>query len=473
MFSLLKRIKKRNLDFITAIAFIISGLFIIAGSLVSLHRYWQYEAFYYDFGIFDTVIWNVSRFQPPVIDHLAVGERLIFADHLYPSLFIFSPLFWITSKSEILLILQAVCVGLSGLFLYFIGNKIIKNRFYSLSVLICYFLFVGLQNAVITDFHEVTVATLFFMLSYYFIIKKKTLLYIIAFLLLLGFKESNFLVGVGIGFSIFFINPRWKKLAVFSVLLSVLWGIISTGFIIPYFSGGRYVYEASISYNPLSIISSLFNHPIKIKTLFYSFLSFGFLPLFSPPFWLLIFQDMLTRFYPAQWATRWDLGLHYSALLAAIMGVSSVFTFRFLNNKIKNKQILKIIGILLIINAVFLYRFVLRGPFGLSYNPAFYAHTKDFTFLDKAVKKIPSNTSVMAQNNLATRFSHQKVWLLQEGNYKVKKPDYIIFDKRPGQNPNNYFTIDNLDAILAELTEDPDYQLFYQDGDVYIFKKNK
>jgi uncharacterized membrane protein len=463
---------------VTVIVYILCSLFIIAGSLISLHRFWQYEVFYYDFGIFDTVIWNVSRLQPPIIDHLAVGEKLIFADHLYPSVFIFSPLFWLTSRSEILLIAQALMVGLSGLFLYLIGKKIIKNRFYSLSILVCYFLFVGLQNAVITDFHEVTVSVLFFMLSYYFLVKNKKIPYLIAFLIFLGFKESNFLVGLGMGISILFINPRLKKVAIFSILTSLAWGIFSTKYIIPYFSGGRYVYDVALAYNPLLIFISFFDNPVKLHTLFYSFLSFGFLPLFTPAFWFLIFQDLLVRFYPYNMFLRWTLGLHYSILLAAIMGISSVFTFKLLANKIQSKVILRIFAILLIINAIFLYRFTLRGPFGLAYNPAFYANTKNFSFLERAVKQIPPNASVMAQNNLATRFSHQKVWMLRSDDikykdeyYTLKKPDYIMFDKRPGQNPNNYFTIKSLDVLLINLNKDRNYKLFYKDGDVYIFKR--
>jgi len=459
------------------LAIFFCALFIIAGSLVSLNRYWQYESFYYDFGIFDQAIWRVAHFTPPIIDHLVVGGKWIFADHFNPSIFLLSPLYWITDRREILLFAQALIVGLSGFVLYLIAQKVIKNSFYSLAVLICYLLFIGLQNAVITDLHEITLATLPFMLAYLAILNKKIKWYFLFLLITLGFKESNFLLCFGIGISIFFINRSWLKIAIITCGISLLWGFISIHYIIPFFSGGIYQYGVNMTYNPIAIVGTLFDNKIKIHTLFYSFLSFGFLPLLSFQFWFLLFQDFLTRFYSPLWFTRWDLGLHYSSLTAAIMGVSSVYSIRLLQ-KIIPTRILKIAIVLLILNAVFLYRFILHAPFGLSYNPALYTHTKDFKFLDSLITKIPINATVMAQNNLAVRFTHQNVWTMEsDANnlkpdyYVQKKPQYVVLDLRPGQNPNDLFLIKDSNVLLQELNADHNYMLFYHAVDQYIFRR--
>ncbi len=475
MRQVLKKLQSRKF---TQIAMLVCLFFTIAGILISLNRFWQYEAFYYDFGIFDTAIWSVSRFQPPIIDHIAVGERWIFADHFNPSLFLLSPLFWITNRSEILLIIQATAVGVSGFILFLIGKHVLKNEFLALSILICYFLFIGLQNAVITDFHEVTVSLLFFMFLYFFGLKKKSFQYVICLFIFLGFKESNFLVGVGVGLSLFFIQKEWKKMALKTIAISLIWGFLAIRFFIPFFSEGRYVYQESLPFNPFSIFQSFVDHPIKLRTLFFSFLSFGFLPLLSPVFWFLLFQDFLVRFFSMNYFLRWDLGLHYSALLSGIMGVSSIYSWKFLMSKITKKFVINGLACLLMLNAIIIYRFILHGPFGLAYNPVFYKHTKDFQFLNESIKQIPTNSTVMAQNNLATRFSHQKVWLLQSDErrfskeyYTFKKPTYIIFDNRPGQNPNNYFGVSDMNAFIRNLKQDASYKLFYKNGDVNIYKR--
>ncbi|MBU3979560.1 DUF2079 domain-containing protein [Patescibacteria group bacterium] len=459
------------------VAFFLSFLYAFAGSIVSVIRYWQYEVFYFDFGIFDTAIWNVSRFSLPIIDHIALGEKIIFADHFSPSIFILAPLFWLFPHSETLFVAQASMVAASGFVLFLIARHVLKNSFYAISIMSGYFLFVGLQNAVITDFHEVTIATLFLMLTFLYIVKKKKKMYFLVLLLLLGSKESMFLLGIGVSIALFFIRPSWRKIAYSTLIISLLWGLASIKLIIPFFSEGRYFYETQLSPNPIAIFSSFFDSPIKQHTLLYTFLSFGFLPLLSPVFWPLIFQDFLVRFYPASFTTRWDMGLHYSALIAVIMGLASVYSVAFLKGRLKSKAML-VIMIAFLLNAVFLYRFILRGPFGLFYNPAFYAHTKDFAFLDNVVKKIPRNASVMTQNNLASHFTHQKVWLLQAENrpadqeyYTQKQPDYILIDNRAGQNPNNYWGVKDMNFLLNTLRNDNKYKLIYKSSGQFLFGK--
>ena len=445
------------------------ALFSLMGTLVSLNRYWQYEVFYYDFGIFDQAIWNVSRFKPPIIDHLVVGGKWIFADHFSPSIFLLSPFYWITDRQEVILIFQAAVVGISGIFLYKIGVEVLKNKFLALCVLISYFLFVGLQNAVITDFHESTIMVLPLILVYWAALKNRKYLYWIFLFIALGCKESTFFLGIGLSISLFFIKPEWKKIAITTAIVSIIWGLVSIKIIIPFFSGGFYQYAPNLPDGPGRIISAFWDNAVKRRTLFYSFDSFSFLPLFSPAFWFLIVQDFFIRFIPENTTTRWDLGLHYSAQTAAIMGISSVFAIKNIQKIKKIKKYMFLVGIAVILNALFLYRFVLHGPFALSYNPAFYQHTNSFTFLDNLVKIIPKNATVMAQNNLVSHFTHQKSWMLRL-DYEKYRPEYIIIDDREMQNGNNFFGTGNIDAVLKKLQKDKAYEVFYHKDDQYVFK---
>jgi len=463
--------KKKKNSWIDLIPYVLFAVFTLAGTLVSLNRYWQYEVFYYDFGIFDQAIWKVSQFQAPTIEHLVIGGKWIFADHFEPSIFLLSPFYWLTSKSEVLFIVQAVVVGLSGLVLYGIAKQVLKSKLLALSVLVCYFLFLGLQNAVIFDFHELTVATLPFMLTFWAIINKKLKLYFLFLIITLGFKESLFTAGIGIGIATFFLRKEWWRIAIFTILLSSCWGLIAIKFIIPAFSDNTYFYMSTLSGSILNNVKALIDNPLKIKTLFYSFLSFGFLPLFSPAFWPLILQDYALRFLPANFETRWGLGLHYNAQSAVILSVASVYGLRNLMKIKYFSRHIYILGIILVINACILYRFVLHGPFALAYNPVFYNHTQDLVFLNNLVKKIPANSSVMTQNNLAAHFTHQKVLILRQ-DYEEYKPDYILIDNREGQNENDFFaTSGNKDDILKNTKKDLNYKLIYNTQEQFIFKK--
>lgn len=469
-------IKTSKLEFETdkyldLIAIILCILFSIAGILVSLHRYWQYEVFFYDFGIFDQAIWNVSRFKPPIIEHLVIGGKWIFADHFSPGIFLLSPLYWITDNSEILLIAQAVIVGFSGFVLYRIGKEILKNSFYSLSVTICYFLFLGLQNAVISDFHELTIMTLPLTLTFWALLKRKMSMFFIFLLITFLFKETMFFIGIGISVFILFYDKKLYKTAVVTFVMSIVWGVLSIKIIIPYFSGGEYLYSQALPEGVFQTIYTFVDHPLKRDTLIYSFWSFGFLPFVTPGFWTLFLLDYGPRFWSQFCCSRWNLGLHYNAPSAVILALSSVFAIRYLLNTLLKKYIF-LICFFLIANSIFLYRFKLHGPFALAYNPAFYSHTKNFVFLDNIIKKVPRDASVMTQNNLAARFTHQKVWLLRK-NFKDYNPEYILIDNRGGQNPNNFFPASDTPKIIKAIKSDLSYSIVFQTKDQFLFKKTK
>ena len=454
-------------------AYIFSLCFIAAGILVSLNRFWQYEVFYYDFGIFDQAIWGVSRLKPPIIDHLAVGGKWIFADHFSPSIFLLSPLYWLTDRQEMILVVQAVVVGLSGIVLYSIGKQVLKNRLLALGILTCYFLIVGLQNAVITDFHEITIMTLPLMLTFWAIVNKRVKLYFIFLIVTLGFKESTFLLGAGIGIAIIFLRKEWFRIAIITIAISFIWGYVSIKLIIPLFSNGTYLYSPSFHGGVIDNIFAFVDHPLKQKTLFFSFLSFSFLPIISPVFWFLILQDYGIRFIPQFCCTRWDLGMHYNSQSAVILAISSVFALKKLQKIKFTSKFLYLVWAVIILNALFLYRFILHGPFGLAYNPSFYEHTKNFNYLNDMIKKIPKEASVMTQNNLAARFTHQKVYLLRF-DYKKYNPEYIMIDNRKGQSSNSFFGIEHaVENTIEKLKEDLSYKMIYNTKEQFIFKKKQ
>lgn len=453
-------------------AYLFIILYGVAAALVSIHRFWQYELFYDSFGLFDSVIWQFSRFQMPVIDHFAMGRLPVFADHLYPTLALLAPMYWITSRSETLLIAQVLTVALSGLVLYHTAKKITGQGWISFGIMCAYLLFVGMQNALITDVHEIVFATLPLMLTFWAIATNRKKLFYLFLILTLGCKETVAFTGIGIGiFMLWF--PSWRKHGWYTIALSILWWYIASHVIIPYFSDGIYFYTPKLPREPLAWITGLVDVPEKQKTIWYSFQSFLFLPLFVPQLWPLILGDFITRFLPAGSGNHWTLGMHYNALTAVYLAIASAYGAKqALMIRRTKKVLLLLLPVLLLLNILFLHQRVLHGPLGLSYNPAFYRHTKNFGFLDAMVRQVPPDVSVMTQSNLAARFGHQPVYLL-DINYDRFRPQYIILDLRDGQNPNNFFGMhgESLPMLLNTLAADPMYEVIYQTADQKMYKK--
>lgn len=453
------------------IIYVFIGIYTLAAILVSLHRFWQFEVFYYDFGIFDAAIWNASRLLPPVIDHFVVPGKIIFADHLSPSIFLLTPIYWVTNRPEALLIAQALAVGLSGVTLYRLAEYILKHQLAAGAVTTAYLLFIGTQNALIADIHEVTFMALPLALTFYAIVTKRQRLFWLMFVITLGFKESSALLGVGLAIYIYLYNKSWRKIALLTALISVVWGYTATQLIIPHFYGEKYFYTPTLEKNPLLLLWSLVDDPVKRKTLFVSFSSFGFLPLLYPPAWPLILQDLATRFMQKDFTLRWGLGLHYNIQMAVILAFSSVMALATIHKKFKHARFLPVISIGLILLTLYLHRFALRAPLGLSYNPAFYRNTENFAFLNDLITRVPKGATVMTMNNIAPHMIHtHKVYLLRDV-YEDFMPEYFVLDLREGQNYNNFFGAD-IEVIKLMLPTDTRYSVFYQNGEQIIYRKN-
>ncbi len=446
------------------------ALYTIAASLVSLHRFWQYEVFYYDFGIYDQAIWNIAHFRPPVIDHFVIGGKWIFADHFGPSIFLLSPVYWVTDRPEAMLIAQAVLVGLSGLVVYAIGKHLLKHNVAALGITIAYLMFVGIQNALISDIHDVTFMVLPLTLTFYAFAKRHKALFWISFLIALGFKESTGLLGIGIAMLIFVTERSWRRTAVQIAAVSILWSVVTTQWIIPYFYGRQYFYTPIWDPNPLTVLRMLFDDPQKRRTMFFSLASFGFLPIFSPPSWPMIIQDMATRFLQKDFTLRWGLGLHYSTQMAVILAYASITGLSSVAKIIRRKAFIPLASVLLVLIAAVLHRFILRGPLGLSYNPAFYKNTENFGFLNSLIARVPKGATVMTMNNIAPHMLHtHRVYLLR-AVYDDYLPEYFVLDLRSGQNFNNFFGAD-IEALKLTLPKDTRYEEFYRSGDQVIYKR--
>lgn len=450
-------------------------IYTIAALTVSLFRYWQSQVFYFDFGIFDTAIWKVSRFELPIIDHVIFGPEkiIIFATHFSPSIFLFSPLYWFTDRSEILLIAQTLSVSVAAIFAYLIAKKITKNNLVVLSLIVAFLGYFGLQNALISEFHDATVVVLPLTVLFWAIVNSKWKIYFLMLIIILGFKESFAGFGVALGIYVILKDKKNYKQAISTILISLIWGIVALKFIIPYFSGGMVnLYLTSHPPKDLFGLAQNFLFPdSKWQTIVYSFLTFGFLPLFDLAILPAIFENFFERFILSDEGSRWDLGLHYNAPLSPLLFMGALATFSFLERKFGNKLTnFLALGVILIV--IYLHYFVLHGPLGLFYNPAFYTQTQGVEYLNNFAKYFPKTGIIMTQNDIGARLSHQDVRIIRL-DYKSVNPDYVILNLTPGQNPNSFYpwSLEQVTELKNKLLEDQNYKVTKYADELYLFSK--
>src|SRR3989344_2506694 len=431
--------------------------YVVVACVVSVNRYWQFQSFYFDFGIVERAIYEVAHFRAPIVDHPAFGyeQKWMFADHFNPSLYLLSPLYWFTDRREVLLIAQSVMAGVSAWVGYLIARERIKNKLGVLAVLAAYLGYVGLQNALITEFHDATLATLPLMLCFYFATRKRWREFYVCLIILLGLKETFAGLGVGIGVYLLLVYRRqYLRAGIMTILISLLWGLVAVKVIIPYFLGGDYIYTNLGIPDTLSgLLVQIFQPEVKFRTVFYSFASFGFLPLIFPPILPAIAENFLERFITSS-SSRWDLGFHYNAPVAVLMFVGAVYSMARLEKRLSRKLI-RVLSAGLILVVLVLHRFVLRGPLQLFFNPVFYQQRTGVFYVEEFLDAIPRDGLIMTQNDLALRLTHDDVVLLRE-DYERMSPSYIALNLTPGQNANSFHPLK-----LEEVVEIKDELLVY------------
>lgn len=459
------------------LTFLFIFIYTLSAVIVSVLRYYQFETGYFDFGVNDQAIWSVSRLMLPITYHpnYTHGFGIHLADHFSPSIYLLSPLYWFTNRQEIILIAQALFVGLSAVVGAIIARKFIKNNLAVFALIFSYLGFVGMQNALITEFHEATLSPLFIMIAFWAVVNKKWRIFYACLFIILGLKETFAGLGVGLGIFIFFFDKKNYKHAVATVTICISWALVITKLVIPGLSGRTYFYAPSNGLSSfIAMLGAFLHFDIRLKTLFYSFLSFGFLPLFYFPLIPGISENFLSRFL-AEGAVRYTLALHYSAPLSALMLFSSIMIFSRIEKSKKFKKILLPYSFFLIANTFILHQFILHGPLALSYNRTFYSQTKNNSYVEDFIKQIPADRGlIMTQNNIAGRFSHQKVMMLDRAPDNFN-PEVIALNLTPGQAPNNFFPLSYEDSVKLKdrILLDPKYKLKKFGEELYIFTKIK
>ncbi len=473
--KILKKVSEFFLKHIDLITYFFIAFYTLLALAVSIGRFWQFQSFYYDFGIFDSAIWKVAHFQIPMINHVNFAgiDRIIFADHFNPSIFLLSPFYWLTDRQEILLIIQVLAVSGGALIAYRLARGILKSKVAALSLAVAFLGYVGMQNALISDFHEATITVLFLMLAFWAISKKKWGWYFVCLFIILGFKESFAGLGVGLGLMLLIRRTNWK-VALGTILVSFVWGFVAIKYVIPYFSGGVYSFTPTALPKTLGeLITAVTVPAVKWKTVVYSFATFGFLPLFDISVLPVVFENFFERFVLSSYKGI-DLGMHYNATISPLMFMGALQILSWIEKKKRLSKFSAILGFVIICIVLFFHRFVLRGPLALGYNPVFYQQFAGVKYVEDFVKEVPRQGLIMTQNDLAVRFTHDKLMLLTL-DYKKYSPDTIVLNLTPGQNPNSFYPLGYDGAIKLKniLIKDKSYQLKKFADELYLFSKKK
>jgi len=317
---------------------------------------------------------------------------------------------------------------------------------------------------------------------FWFYEEKRFKLFWILLLVFVGLQENFFVLAAALGLFITVKYRDYKRgLPIFLGGLTA--AVFLLFYFIPSFTGGVYYYTPKhfSDLNILSILRMLYSPSSKIDVVVFSFLSFGFLPLLSPVFIILLGEEFLGRFLGTTNTNWWILGFHYNAILAPILAFAAVCSVeKYLKNRIYLASLFLVIGT--IVSLLRVKPDIYKMFFNNYYDFSKTADAKE------VLKYLPEDASVASSNNLGAQIAERDrlffltncienpaVWGADGKRCYKLKPEYILADLDPNE-PNNYYPDYDRDSILRYLNyiqNNGDFKLVKNVGDVYLLKKVK
>jgi uncharacterized membrane protein len=248
---------------------ILSSLFALIFIVCSIFKYYSFNAYMWDLGFFDNLLWNTSVGRFYKVGTVFKPYESVLGDHIHPIILVFLPFYKIYPTPVWFLFFQPIIVAAGALGVFRLALAILKDKSISFLFLLGYLMYLPLRRGILFDFHESSFfpCVYLWMFAYYFEGKhRKSLL---LFLLSFAIKETAALFNSVLLLSIALFGGGSKQRKILFATLaafSLAFFLVEIQIIIPYFRGGtQYEYAEiykTIGRTPFGIIQFVFTEPV-------------------------------------------------------------------------------------------------------------------------------------------------------------------------------------------------------------------
>ena len=461
--------------------FFLIGLVAIASSILfffSSLQLWLFRAGN-DLGFFDQLVYLLSRGQTPV-STLLEGVHLI-GDHGAVILYLLALLYVIYPSVYWLLAVQAIALSCGAIPLYVLSRDSGLSVGYARAVAICYVLYPAVFNInFYTEFRPETIAVPALLWAVLAAKRKSVAQSAIAIMLVLSCKEAMSLTVVGLGLWLVFLGRRFYGLG--CIVAGLAWFAFAAVYLIPKFRGG---YQMAGTWHYESLGTSLTEIALRVITnpqifvsralmgdrLFYYLLLV--LPIILGLHWrkisaMLPALPMLGLNILADFPRQRDLIHQYSLPIIPFLFIWLIASLVYFSKHRQRRWLSK--RILVIWSVVAWLGLAKYGYFWTRYAPL-YANAGA---VRTAVNLVEPDARVLTSGYIAPHLSHRDTLILLENDGNVERVvkydlDTILIAQQHlglGTSPQV------AEETIAELSESSEFNLVYQQQDVFLFKKN-
>lgn len=452
--------------------------------ILSFARHNNYYSLRFDLGNMDQTIWNVLHGNGFTLTNpTGLHQESRLAIHADFILILLAPIYILWSDPRMLLAVQALFLGLGAIPIYWIAEKKLRSRPLALMFAIAYLLYPPRERTTLYDFHPVALASPFLLFAYWYL-EQQQWVWFGLFALFAGIcKEQIWLTVTFLGVYIVAVKKKigvgiWTIGISLLIFYLLLWKFIPS--VTPEQQHFALVYLSEFGSDQNDIIKNILLQPEvvwatvmqmdRLRYLFQLFFPVGLLPLFFP--WPLLFvaesfainllsNDPLMRLIDFQYNSV----ISPFIFIAAVEGFFVVRRWFFHRHKY---LVLWVTAWFIVCTVVGSY---LWGelPYGRdSYYTQFTTPQRDVLYIDSAIRRIGSDFSVSATNNVGAHLSQRKV--LYNFPLGAQSADYVVAKiGDPYAWPNNAAQV----AMIEMLKQDNHYELIAQKDNFYVFRRKK
>jgi uncharacterized membrane protein len=407
------------------------------------------------------------------------GERSLYADHLFLITLLVLPFYALFPHVYTLFLVQAFVAALGAFAIFLLARHHLQNELLATCFSLAYLLYPPLQGATLClytyGFHTENFFPAPCLFALYFLGRRRYRLFALFLFLALMVIENYAVLLAPVAVYVILFDRRNRAAGVFMLCVSVLWFVVATQWVIPYFGQG----EMPFYFSAITPLKEALTKPWLYLRLAAPVGEYA-LSLLAPVLFLpLLDLPLLATAIPS-------LGVNLAALLAGyqtpmnpnswhvnplipIVFLSAISGIRNLLWRIKDRswrQPAVRYGALALLGAA-LFSAYWSGPlpFSRSVKPERYQVIESKVQALREIKAlIPEEASLSAAEFLGAHFTRrQQIYVFPTNSGKA---DFVLVDSAP-----RYWLRPEEPATLARLQESPNHELIYSKNNILLFRK--
>jgi uncharacterized membrane protein len=462
-------------------AALVAGITAYAAGFAALSvlRHSAFATGRFDLGNMVQAVWSTAHGHPLQMTGLHGDQISRLGAHVDPILVLFTPLWWIWPSPDMLLVVQAVLVGLGAVPVFLLARRHLASARAGLGFALTYLLYPATGWLTLNEFHPVALATPLLLFAFWYLDGDRLLPFALFSIAAAACKEEIALVVAGFGIWYALTRRRWAVGAAVAVAGGA-WAAIAIGVVIPHYHAGAesdfYGRYSEVGGSAGGILKTTVTHPLRIAEAAFSLRDLHFLlDLVAPlvglcllaPLVLIAALPELAINLLSSTPTQTSIHFHYTAGLIPPLLIGAVFGAKRFPRWGVQAAIVLVVATLVAnyrLGPIPGWRHV---PGGALFQATAARVTNHDRIAEQALELIPPKAVVSATNTLGGHLSARRRVLSFPF---LKDATWIAADETQPGYADRYAPLPT--AIeLAALRRNPEWRLVFEEDGILVFRR--